>query len=274
MAPPTKVILVAPSFLASFHVAMFQALRGRFEPGDLVLRGLTDSSFTQAQRFMALLGENDLAAVIAVSVRPSPEVVDAFRARRLPLVLVDEDAPLLPSVTIDNVAGGRLATHHLIQQGRRNIALVSGATGRRGSHAADQRQEGFLETLRACRLTVPQGATIQAPRYSREDGLSILPHLLKTGVDGVFCAAGDSCALGLLAAVARTTVRVPQDLSIVGYDDLPVAENARPPLTTVRQPIKRMAQAAYKLAVIERSLPSEVATRVVFPPELVVRSSA
>jgi LacI family xylobiose transport system transcriptional regulator len=93
-------------------------------------------------------------------------------------------------------------------------------------------------------------------------------------VDGIFCAAGDVCALGLLAATAKASVRVPQELAIIGYDDLPLAAESKPPLTTVRQPIRRMAEAAHRLAVVERALPSDAATRVVFAPELILRSTA
>jgi len=110
--------------------------------------------------------------------------------------------------------------------------------------------------------------------YSREDGVSVMPKLLDLGVDAVFCAAGDNCAAGLLAVAREKKVRIPEEVAIVGFDDLLIAQLTNPQLTTIRQPLKEIAEAAYKMVVDQRDDILHKPQRVVFKPELVVRRSA
>jgi len=90
------------------------------------------------------------------------------------------------------------------------------------------------------------------PHYSREDGIEVMPILLDAGVDAIFCTAGDNCALGLITVAKERNVRIPEDVAIIGFDDLLIAQISTPKLTTIRQPLKEIADAAYKMAVIQR----------------------
>jgi len=274
MPTPRTVLLVAPTFRSSFHTALYEYLNRRFETGELNLRGISDDPATQKANLIDILRRDGPTAVIAASVRPSPDVVAAYHLARIPLVLVDEEAPGVPSVTVDDFAGGRLAVSHLLSRGRRRLALVSGATGRPGGHSADQRLHGCMEALRAQRVTISPDAIIQVSNYSRDDGVAAMPKIMAARVDGIFCAAGDVCATGLLLAASKLSVSIPKDIAIVGYDDLAVAAIARPNLTTIRQPIEKMARAAYELALIEALATPETARRQVFDPELIVRQSS
>jgi LacI family transcriptional regulator len=109
--------------------------------------------------------------------------------------------------------------------------------------------------------------------YSREDGVEVMPKLLAMGVDAIFCAAGDNCAQGLLSVAKERGIRIPEDVAIIGFDDLPIARLSTPALTTIRQPLKEMAEAAYTLAVIERDEILRKPKNIIFNPELVVRKS-
>jgi LacI family transcriptional regulator len=101
-----------------------------------------------------------------------------------------------------------------------------------------------------------------------------MPKLLHKGVDAIFCAAGDNCALGLLSVAREQGVRIPEDIAIMGFDDLLIAQLSTPKLTTIRQPLNEMAEAAYKLAVVHRNEILRKPQRMMFKPELVVRQSA
>jgi DNA-binding LacI/PurR family transcriptional regulator len=114
---------------------------------------------------------------------------------------------------------------------------------------------------------------IEVPNYSREDGIRVMPKLLDIGVDAIFCAAGDNCAQGLLAVARERGVRIPEDVAVIGFDDLLIARLSTPSLTTIRQPLKEMAEAAYKMAVIERNKILHNPRNSIFIPELVVRKS-
>ncbi len=112
------------------------------------------------------------------------------------------------------------------------------------------------------------------PQYSREDGVDAMPKLLDAGVDAIFCAAGDNCALGLITVAKERKVRIPEEIAIVGFDDLLIAQISTPKLTTIKQPLLEIAEAAYKMAVTQRNEILHKPQKIVFKPELVVRQSA
>jgi LacI family transcriptional regulator len=115
---------------------------------------------------------------------------------------------------------------------------------------------------------------VEVANYSRDDGLEVMPKLLDMGIDAVFCAAGDSCALGLMSAAKEQGKRIPEDVSIVGFDDLLVARLSTPTLTTIKQPLEKIAEATYKMIVIDRDEILLRPRKLVFNPELVIRQSA
>jgi LacI family transcriptional regulator len=170
--------------------------------------------------------------------------------------------------------GGQIAGEYLIAKGRKKIAIVSGKTQVQGGYNAEQRLKGFQQALKAKGLAIPQECIIEVVHYSREDGISVMPKLLHIGVDAIFCAAGDNCAAGLLTVAREQGVRIPEDIAIVGFDDLLIAQLSTPMLTTIRQPLIEMAEAAYKMAVIHRDEILRKPQRAIFKPELVVRQSA
>jgi len=112
------------------------------------------------------------------------------------------------------------------------------------------------------------------PHYSREDGIEVMPILLDAGVDAIFCTAGDNCALGLITVAKERNVRIPEDIAIIGFDDLLIAQISTPKLTTIRQPLKEIADAAYKMAVIQGEEILSKPQKIVFKPELIVRQPA
>ena len=194
--------------------------------------------------------------------------------KQVPIVLIDEEVPLVSVVATDNYKGGHIAGEHLAQRGRKKIAVVAGRMNVPGGYNAEQRVKGFQQALREKGLSIPQERVIEAPHYSRKDGIELMPKLLSLGIDAVFCAAGDNCAVGLLAALREHHVRVPEDIAIVGFDDLRIAQISTPPLTTIKQPLEKMADAAFKMAVVHRADILSKPQRTMFEPELVVRKSA
>jgi DNA-binding LacI/PurR family transcriptional regulator len=201
------------------------------------------------------------------------EIIDAYRSANVPIILIDEEASGLSTITTDNAAGGRMAGDHLIAKGKKKIAIVTGRLKLKGSYNAEQRLSGFQQALKAKGIPLPQGYVIEVMNYSREDGIESMPRLLVMGVDAVFCAAGDNCALGLLNVAKEKGVHIPEEVSIIGFDDLPIARLSTPALTTIRQPLKEIAEAAYKLATIQRNEILRKPINIMFNPELIVRQS-
>lgn len=274
MSPTSRVVVAAPTFLSTFHTAIQEHLRRWLRPDELMLQSVTDDPEAQTRSLSLALLRSRPRALIAISVRPAAQLISDYAAAAVPVVLVDEDAPGVSSVAIDNFVGGRLVGEYLASKGKRRIAAVSGPRNVKGSFSSDQRMKGFTSGLATGGLTIAQGGVIEAPRFSRDDGLAAAAKLVALGADAVFCAAGDICATGLLLGFRQHQARVPQDVSVVGYDDLMMAQIARPALTTVKQPLEKMAEAAYRMAVVEASRTLRSCEKVTFPPELVVRQSA
>ncbi len=269
-----KVFIVAPTFLSAIHTAMCEHFKKLFKPEEIVIRSITGEPDVQRQRLEQTLTQISPTALIAMAVQPDPYTIAAYKAANAPIVLIDEEAAGVSTITVDNFTGGRLAGEYFIAKGRKRIAIVSGKTQIKGSYNAEQRLKGFLQALSAAGLSIPPGCKIEVINYSREDGVEVMPKLLEVGVDAIFCAAGDNTASGLLSAARERGMRIPQDVAVMGFDDLFIAQVSTPKLTTIRQPLKEMADAAYKMAVLQRAEILQKPQKVVFNPEIIVRQSA
>jgi Transcriptional regulators len=270
----TKVVVAAPNFGSPLQITLFEHLKKRLKPEEIARRSVTDDAGMQKERLKQALVQTNPTALIAISVRPDSDTIAAYTAANVPIVLIDEETAGVSTITTDNRLGGQIAVEYLIAKGRKKIAIVSGKTQVQGGYNAEQRIKGFQQALSAGKLSVLPECMIEVIHYSREDGISVMPKLLHIGVDAIFCAAGDNCAIGLLTVARDQGVRIPEDIAIVGFDDLLIAQLSTPALTTIRQPLKEMAEAAYKMAVTNRDEILRKPQRVLFKPELVVRQSA
>jgi LacI family transcriptional regulator len=195
----------------------------------------------------------------------------------IPVVFLDtQPCPHLSVVNIDNRQGGYLATRHLLDQGRRRIGLI---TGPLDWWSARQRRAGWQAALAEADLPVDEGLVV-AGTWSASSGERGLARLLaqRPDVDAVF-AGNDQMALGALKAARRMGRRVPADLAVVGFDDVPEAAFFHPPLSTVRQDLNGLGRRAVKelWAMIEARRQGGAAFEsktVSLQPELVVRESS
>ena len=171
-------------------------------------------------------------------------------------------------VDVDNVAGGRLATQHLLDIGRRRIAMITGPVT---MPAGIDRLQGFREALAAAGLSE---VAIEDGNFTPHGGAAAMARILHQDVefDGLFVAS-DLMARGALAALGRAGIRVPEDLSLVGFDDSPVATSVTPRLTTVKQPSRAQGEhmASVLLDILAGRRPPHV---TMLETELVVRDSA
>ncbi|WP_350347566.1 LacI family DNA-binding transcriptional regulator [Agromyces sp. G08B096] len=225
---------------------------------------------------LELASFNALAEQRAAGVLVVPLSADRDRLRRLRmvgarLVLVDRTADPEEgcSVAVDDVRGGRLAVEHLVDSGCSSIVVVNGdldipqcADRSAGAHAAAAAAGVQLREVVVERMTVEAGAQAGA-------ALASDPPM------GVFCA-NDQLAVGVITALTDAGVRVPEDVAVVGYGDLEIADIGRVPLTTVEQPKARVGRAAVDALAAELSTDAEQHEHVaaVFAPRLVVRRSA
>jgi DNA-binding LacI/PurR family transcriptional regulator len=268
-----KVVIIAPTFGSALQISIVAQFRKIFKQDEIAMRSATDDASKQMECLKQVLVQNRPSALIAIDIRPDPDIIAIYRSANVPIVIFDEEAPGLSTIAIDNYKGGSMAGEYLISKGRKKIAIVTGRTKVNGGYNAELRLRGFQQSLRAKGFSMPQGCVMEVPHYSREDGVEVMPKLLAQGVDAIFCAAGDNCAQGLLSVARDRGVRIPDDVAIVGFDDLPIAQLSTPTLTTIRQPLMEMAQAAHTMVVLQRDEIFRNPQKVIFNPELVIRKS-
>jgi LacI family transcriptional regulator len=228
---------------------------------------------TRQAAFLDLLEQQRVEGVLITPIDPGDPRITALAGRGTPVVVVARGGALGHcSVTVDDVLGGDLAVTHLLDTGHRHIAFV-GRSGDRGHisdrlagahRAVDREGAEPLTVLETTRLDIVEG---------RRAGERLAGIPASRRPTAVFCA-NDLLALGVLQQTVRLGLRVPDDLAIVGYDDIEFAEAATVPLTTVAQPRHLLGHTAVELLLDKSRMagPAE-AREIVFEPELVVRAS-
>lgn len=239
-----------------------------------VLLGTSDDDGDRERAYIDAFDEQRVFGLLVSPVGEDLARLNALRERDTPVVLVDRDGSgtAFDSVAVDDVAGARLAVHHLCAIGRRRIAFVGGPATlrqirdrRRGAADAVAETPGAqLEIIDTSAPSVLDGRA--AAERLRDRAPEERP-------DAVFCA-NDLLAMGVLQALTLMGgVRVPQDIALVGYDDIDFARSAVVPLTSVRQPTAEIGTTAVDLLVeAAEGRPGEP-KHVVFQPELIVRDS-
>jgi LacI family transcriptional regulator len=208
--------------------------------------------------------------VIVSSMLLNDSLVQALFEGDLPFMLVgrhptDKRASY---VDADNIGGAREAVTHLLRLGRTRVATI---TGPQNMTAGVDRLTGYLAALRA-RGLVSDPSLIAEGDFTEASGYRAMQQLLACQPDAIF-AGSDIMAIGAMRALREAGLRVPEDVAVVGFDDVPQAARVEPPLTTVRQPIHRLGATTVDSLLDLISYPDSTPRRIVLPTELVVRAS-
>ncbi|OGV45910.1 MAG: hypothetical protein A2X46_06965 [Lentisphaerae bacterium GWF2_57_35] len=193
-----------------------------------------------------LIRNRRVDAVVTVASTLSDQQVVALSEWNMPMVCVAQKSPLaiIPSVLFDNMGGAISATSHLIAQGRRHLIHLRGA---QGNYDADERCRGFRVALEQAGLPVDASREF-AGEFSRDGGARAVSRALEQGIefDGLF-AANDEMAIGAMEALIRHGKSVPQDVAVVGFDDVDLAHFIG--LSTVKVPHRELGRAATRFAL-------------------------
>jgi len=220
---------------------------------------------------LRMLDERRVDGVIVVSPRlPENRLYALLRAHRA-AVVVNRSAPpeIAGAVRLDHASGVRDAIDHLLSLGRRRIGVLAGPDS---SVAARERREGILATLAARGVPLPPERVVRTAPHI-EQGAEATRRLLEAadGLDALLCY-NDLVAAGALLACADAGLRVPQDMAVVGFDDIPFARMFTPPLTTLHVPKYDLGVNAMRI-LLDRIAGRNVRAEVVLRPTLVVRGS-
>ena len=239
--------------------------------GYTVLICNADEDGRNEEAALELFLERQVSGVIHCSAGANLDLLRVLFERSIPLVDLDRQSGLqnVDTVILDNQLGAALATRHLVELGHHRVAMISGP---RHLSNARKRLDAFRKTLRSRRIVIPKDY-VTFGDFREQSGQIAAERLLslRTPPSAILVANNEMMA-GALFAIRQRGVKVPRDLSLIGFDDARWAQYSDPPLTVVSQPTEQMGQKAAEL-LLGRLQGERRANTVVFEPELIVRGS-
>jgi LacI family transcriptional regulator len=259
--------VIVPDVAGPLYAQMARGIEDVTEPLGLQFFMLTDNRSAELERrAITTLLERRVDGLVLIGSRLERAALEALLGSGTAIVLVEREGADVPfaSISLDNEGGAYAATRYLVECGHRRIAHVTGLRA-----AGERRRAGYLRALADAGLE--PGPLLEGD-FSEDSGVAAAaPLLAQRGVTAVFCA-NDRIALGLSSALIAAGVLLPDDLSLVGFDDLPFSAFLSPALTTVRQDARVMGRLAAQRVVAAMSGAAEP-TATLVPPELVIRAS-
>ena len=267
------IAFLLPDITNPFYAALVSGIQDSALARDhTMLLCTTEGDPEREEQYLNLLRAKSVdGALVDGLVLPSDRIA-RFVREGFPIVCLDRDidSRSIPLVQVDNRRGGRMAVEYLLGLGHTEIAHV---TGVRHLRISEDRLEGVRDAHKNAGVALDE-RSITEGNFTEEGGYEATRRLLDDHVPftAVF-AANDLSALGVVTALTQSGLRVPEDVSVVGFDDLRLAAYTSPPLTTVHQPATEIAQRATEI-LIDLTHGMKVQTmRQLLPPKLVVRAS-
>ncbi|WP_332698381.1 LacI family DNA-binding transcriptional regulator [Halalkalibacter lacteus] len=233
----------------------------------------TGESGNRMMKYLQLLNEKRVDGIIFTSAVITEEYYKTLKEMKIPVVLVATQSYRfpLPYVKVDDKHAAYSAVSYLIEKGHREIGMISGDMA--DEIAGRPRVEGYKQALEDHGISFDEKKIVSTPGFSFENGSGMLPKLLKQKKDitAVF-AASDELAVSAMSDAFEMGIHVPEELSIIGYDNLKIAEMAIPPLTTLAQPLYEMGKLSAELLLDMLVTGNTVESRII-PHHIIERKT-
>jgi DNA-binding LacI/PurR family transcriptional regulator len=267
------IAFLLPDITNPFYAALVSGIQQvALRRGHTMLLCTTDGDPEQEEQYLSLLRAKQVDGALVDGLVLPPERIARFVEEGFPIVCLDRDvdSAAVPLVQVDNRLGARMATEHLLSLGHTRIAHVAGAE-ELGISA--ERIAGYQEALAAADVAA-DARLVLSGGFTEEGGHEATRSLFESGVGftAVF-AANDLSAIGSVNAVAERGLRVPDDVSVIGFDDLRLSAFTSPPLTTIHQPAVEIAERATEILIDLTHGGTVGELRHLLEPRLVVRAS-
>jgi DNA-binding LacI/PurR family transcriptional regulator len=282
MAEAMHTIAVVSKLFSNFFVhEVLQGIephlfKGPYEVNYYPTTGRID---VEKDMLKTILYEKRADAVISISVPMDEELLQAYKNSGIPVIFIEESCEGGHTVKVDNVKGSYIATEYLIKKGHKKIGVLAGEfLDKRTNSMVIERLIGYRKAIEDYGMTLNESIIKHVAYYSFEEGRQKVREFLseKAGLDAVFCAAGDLCAMGVIEELRENHIKIPDDISVVGYDDIMTAQYYKPALTTVKQPLEEMGSDAFELAVkcISGEVKIDEHRLIILDPKFIIRKSA
>ena len=266
--------VLVPDLMNPLFAAVVRGIEdGLREGGYTPLIANTDNDAEREQVAFEAMSARQVDGFIAATARRDHWLLADQAGSDAKVVLVNRrvDSDAFPAVTGDDHEGVRLAVEHLADLGHRRIAHLAGA---QSLYTGWSRHQGFIDAMRTRRLELDPGLIVFSGAFTASEGARCCGELLDRRRDfSAIVAGNDLLALGCYDALEQHGLRCPDDMSVVGYNDMPFVDRFRPPLTTVRVPHYELGATAAELMLEQLQGTDAPPRQLLLAPELVVRAS-
>ncbi|WP_096155666.1 MULTISPECIES: LacI family DNA-binding transcriptional regulator [Bacillus] len=259
-------------FLSGFTGPFFNEILEGVQ--DVVIKNGYEMVVSASNQKHRLLVESYVDGAIILNFHLDDQLIDNLASEKLPIVTLDREIEnkFIHNVILQNKAGMALAVNHLVEKGHKRIGFIGGHTN---SYDGEKRLEGFKESLTAKQLSFHEQDLIRAD-FTEISGLLAMEKHIEENKDDMptaFVSANDEMAIGAIKALQQNGFHVPNDVAIVGFDDIALAQYANPPLSTVRIQKKLWGEIAAKtlFEMLDKQYDSDLPE---VPIEFVQRSSS
>jgi len=250
-------------------------LAGLLEKYDLIPFSTRGNIKLKEQIIDSIISSRKADVIIMLGMKLSDEYLKKIREKKISLILIDEYIEGVHSVKSDNFNGAYNATMHLLNKGRKKLVYL-------GEKQMPEKGLSIYEKVNGFKKAISDfGREIKVSYFSVEnnfinDGYTAGRNIINEvkDMDAIFCAAGDNTAIGVMKAVKEAGIKIPDDIAIIGYDDIPVASAISPALTTVKQPFEKIGNEAFAIALEEIQGKIKQVKNFVFETEFIKRDSA
>lgn len=278
--------LVIPDIVNPFFPEIARGVEDKSsELGYSVIYCNTDDKIKREDKYINVLTEKMVDGIIFAHSSDRQKGFDSLDKCKVPIILIDRDydnSNVIGRVIVENKEGAYTATSYLLERGYRNIAYIAGSAT---TATAIGRLEGYTQAL-ADRNIIVKNNLIKVGEYKMQWGIEAVEQLLTENepIDGIFCG-NDLIAIGAIKSLRERGLKVPEDVGIVGFDDIYLASMVEPPLTTIKQPNYEMGYKAAELLIknIEKIRLDKIKheneddslkeNTLLLPTELIVRKS-
>ncbi len=271
------IALMAPFFYSPFVSEIVDGIEKKLVGTSYNASQYSTKGVLENERaiFRRVLETNMADAFILFNIPVDEDILREIKQKKIPLISIEKELPFFNFIVTDNMHGSFVGTEHLIKQGRKNIGIVIGK--RYQPDIQNDRIKGYMNALDENGLKFDDNSIIVINEHDFDNGAEVFNSVIqqRKDLDAIFCMAGDIVATGIITEAKKRGVKIPEDLAIIGYDDLEIARYITPPLTTIRQPTRKMGEKAVELIIdylTGREPPKP--TEIVFKSELIKRESA
>ncbi|GIM27711.1 LacI family transcriptional regulator [Clostridium polyendosporum] len=275
MKNTSTIGVLLPDVATNFYAAILNGIEDTAHQNDYsVVVCNTGVNGVRALDYIKVLGERQVDGIIIISINITEELYKAIELLKIPYILVSTMSFRfqMPYVKVDDQQAAYSATQYLIKKGHKDIAMISGDKDKTDPIAGKPRVNGYIQALQDYGLKV-NSKLIKYGDFSYESGIKCMEELLEeTEKFTAVFAASDEMAVGALSVAYQRKIIIPDELSIIGYDNTKVAEMAIPPLTTVAQPLYEMGKKAMQ-KILKTIETNEKPESTILPHSIVERST-